>query len=143
MTTPDTRAKELAGLIERVEAATGPDRELDVLIPAILFGWPEIDPTTLSGGKPGDRAFDNSNDPDWRFGCQPFSSSTDAALALVERMTDDPEITVSNVSKKAWKCAIWIGNDETDGQYRSAPTAPLAIILALLKALAQESHDAQ
>jgi hypothetical protein len=69
------------------------------------------------------------------------TASIDAALALVERMGDGSnkhpvEITITSVGNNGpWRCAVWLGIDDTDGIYRAAPTAPLAILLALLHAL--------
>ena len=111
-------------LIERLEKATGPDRELDLAIWAACGG---------SGGP--DNGF-----LDWR---PALTASIDAALDLVERKLPG-----------AW----WFAARQADeiGEYSfdlrasiggllgtaSAPTLPLAICIALLRALsAQEQAD--
>ena len=72
---------DLTALLERVEAATGPDREIDTEI-ARAFGWtpPGINPALWEG----------KETPSWwatpGFGMPAYTSSLDAAIALVERV---------------------------------------------------------
>jgi hypothetical protein len=109
---------DLAELLKRVEAATGPDRELEWDIDEAITG--EV--------------------PDFH-GCPHYTASIDDALALVERKLPDHK---------------WGIHQPKDGTYRAhvtkrsplrpmpntadAPTAPLAILAALLAALLHEGQ---
>lgn len=123
----------LGELVERVKAANGPDREIgiDLLI--------RFDPFY---GKAASRSDGISAmlilnaDP---------TASIDAALALVERVL--PGWWVQHLGKvtTGWACRI-----ETQGisipkttRPLYAPTAPLAILLALLSALSINSKDGE
>jgi len=155
-----TRAKELAGLIERVEKATGPDREIDVLLRAILVDHREVferdtwvlgrnrrpphDECVLGRIDPGRVARNFS--PAYHKPEQPaYTASIDAALALVERLLPGIFWVIgqgkTNSVEKLFGCQLLFGTEEIIGSGES-DHAPLAILLALLKAL-QESHDAE
>lgn len=137
-------------LIERLEAATGPDRELD----GLMYGWesglsPNGGSFMLGGGfqfrhptkvhPSGPAALYVPGDS-----VPAYTASLDAALALVER-----------VRPGWWWCSR---SDDTEGAYANlgpartnpnaggpcwrayAPTAPIALCLALLRTL-ETSHD--
>jgi hypothetical protein len=128
-----TRAKELAGLIERLEAAAGPDREIDKAIFAYLgYTWRAMDYWSADSTKM------------WS-GPVFLTYSIDAALALVERLLPGIFWVIgqgkTNSVEKLFGCQLLFGTEEIIGSGES-DHAPLAILLALLKAL-QESHDAQ
>lgn len=121
------RKAELEFLLARVEAATGPDRELDEAI-GVLFGWILFDAIECvyvsPEGKRGDMP------------C--FTSSIDAAVALVERMLP------------GWKrgCGIdfigpfgWVNKSPKDQFFARAKTEVLSILSALLRALIPEIKD--
>lgn len=138
---------DLEALIERVEGLTGPDREVDGDL-------------ALSSGFAPEGAFKLRGGPDLgSLGTGPytiyaspyFTSSVDAALAFAKKvlpnfkikMIDaDPTVSASNPdsdaraevvphlkSNKGWQVGIKRGR---------APTPPLAIVLATLKAKAAQ-----
>lgn len=96
----------LAELLAKVEAATGPDRELDALIWAALDGWSlEIEPATNSEGPTSILVASRSLSPNtterrkvgfyddgffpmssWDDDVERYTASIDAAVALVEKM---------------------------------------------------------
>jgi hypothetical protein len=123
-----TRAKELVGLIERVEKATGPDREIDRNLTEVL-DYPHLDR-------------DEQGRIPFYAQCAQFTGSVDAAMALVERV--DPRswhVHLATALNTLWS------SDTTFGEPLIAPDVPLAllpkhILLALLRAL-QEPRDAQ
>lgn len=149
----------LSGLRERIKAATGPDRKIDCEIEAaiihrerfVVVPPPFYDP---------ERYFCNP-DPsvDWigydLLNTAPrYTASIDAALALVERMLPGWKWGVSSI-------AVRTGEKTAEGYPRygegfrahvtavsalrpmpsigEAPTAPLAILLALLTALQENT----
>jgi len=105
----------LPALLERVRAATGPDRELDLLIWKLLV-WKtpwnhELHKTEL------------------------FTRSIDAALALVERMLPGAFDSVGKDEEEGghwWAADLLVDNIWHSGV---GPTIPLAILAALLSAL--------
>lgn len=132
MTTAD-----LPSLLTRVQAATGPDRELDEAIGKWLWA---------KGYNPWD-CFNYNKDRDVHG--KPFTSSIDAALALVEKLLPGWRYAMASVV---------LGKDEHDhvpwcglaGPYSSctfndhegrATTPPLAILAALLSALIAKDKD--
>jgi hypothetical protein len=133
-----TRAKELAGLIERVEAATGGHgeaatdlrREIEYRIVSLLISPQEAFLHEIHGIA------------DYR-----VTTSVDAALALVERVLtgrpDQPTFSLDHASLGAnWTCEFhWFINPAWHSR-ADMPTAPLALLRALHRAL-QESQDAQ
>ena len=126
---------DLTALLERVRAATGPDRELDLLVWELLV-WKtpwnhELHKTEL------------------------FTRSIDAALALVERMLPGAYINVGPmfyidgeivkqraiIIRPLWTkwtpLDDWFDNHEGD----QCATAPLAILAALLSALIDKANS--
>lgn len=113
----------IEALIERVAGATGPDREIDIAL------WRALD-----GGE-NDYAVGRLPLP-WL--CT-YTSSIDAALGLVERLLPGWEWLVSTSRERQ---AYWAEVHEVvpKGELRTVfgtrkPTAPLAIISALLATL--------
>jgi hypothetical protein len=104
---------ELEGLLKRVEAASGPDRELDA---DVLAG------VGIPGGWTLDRVTGESKPV-------PVTGSIDAALALVSRVCGNVSWRVGN--KPSGRGFCYLGTDlvEHDGA-----TPILAILAALLKA---------
>ena len=109
-----------ADIIARLEKADGPDRGIDGAIAMVLGLMPN-----------GDR----------------YTASIDAAIALVERMLPLHSIQIDHECRKRTsiykddgfamcsKPSSWLS-------YADAPTAPLAILLALFRALdAQETQQ--
>jgi len=148
MTTTSTRAEDadIASLLERVTAATGPDRVLDLDLARALV------PDVVVLRRNDD---DTANEPHtyWE-----YTTSIDAALALVERMLPGWKWGVASVAVKT-------GEKSPEGYPRygtgfrahvtqvsalrpmpsvaEGPTAPLAILVALLRSLSQGAGHEQ
>ena len=137
MTTPG-KEQSLERLIERVKAATGPDRELDgeiwrACLGAIDHGTTIHNRAEIYGPVPK------------------LTASIDAALALVGRVL--PEWVVSDLSQNSrhagdpWGCTLALYFGSTPSKNRSAssgydyPKPSLAILAALLHALKEHSND--
>ncbi len=134
---------DLRGLIERVEKATGLDRELDGAIHNALFGTAYV---RCTGSVTGfmTSATNNGNPT-----VPIYTNSVDAALALVEKMRPGYRWGVSSVAIKIGahpdgKTAYGEGfraHVTKNSPLRpmpstaDAPTPALAIILALLRSL--------
>ena len=73
----------LAELIERLEKATGPDRQLDHDI-ALATGWAQ----SFSGATGTSPAGLISPDGNYHYSARPFTASIDAALTLVPDGTE-------------------------------------------------------
>lgn len=104
---------DLNELLERCKAATGPDRGLDYDIDKVLG-------------------------LNYDFFIRPrFTASIDAALDLVERMLPDTvRPGFQQNPDRSWSAAILrVQPDENECPADTAPTAPLAILTALLQAL--------
>ena len=111
---------ELEGLIARVEAAGGPDREVDLAIHWLLIN--DGEPLAVMG------SFGIIDLP-------AYTSSLDAALKLVEAKLPGWDYLVARVSDG---CSAEVGPPDSFQQIEAkAPTPALALILALLRALAQ------
>lgn len=123
----------LSALKARVEAATGPDRELDAEI-AKAFGWRLL----------GHRRFWEAPKGWIRLqdieGLPPFARSIDYALALFDRELPrwSREVGCSGFGDPAW-CRAWNpmlapGEDNTIRADHDCGSEPLAILSALLTA---------
>lgn len=125
-------------LLERVKAATGPDRELDWRIAEVLNipePWPATTawPPFMAGSK-----FDKA--------LPAYTTSVDAALALVERCLPGWKRSLFEKRGGGWIARVssprW--DTFTSGEDTPMPTAPLAILAALLSALTappETPHD--
>jgi len=128
MTAPQGRER-LEALLQRVEAAEGPDRDLDADI--VLWRHPELAewPRSDRGGWVS---------PEWGLISPPehFTASVDAALALVERVLPDVEridvIAFPNLVHRG-RAEVWLDGDTR--VVANAKTPALALIAALLRAL--------
>lgn len=132
-------------LLKRVEAASGPDQEIDCLLAVALDGFFEIEPK-WDGGPIG---YGYVNDDGTRIepghgGAQlvhRYTASIDAALALVERVLPKLCPGVSqNVFHGTW--SAWLGDQRegaafiiAEGNHDTSPS--LAILAAILKAEGQ------
>lgn len=126
----------LEGLLERVESATGPDRELDARIWCAINGY---DFVAWDGAgavyrfrEPGIRHMDAAH-------VQPVTRSVDAALALVERVLPGWSWQIDNSGGEVTAClseasGSWLvaSDKEAFGRHKYAA---LAILAALLRAL--------
>lgn len=123
-----TDANTLQDLKDRLDKADGPDRELDADL-ALLGGWTEF---------PGD----NWIGP---FGeiCVPnYTASTDAALGLIERVLPGWRVDFiqQSLDEPYWTSGLYkrvADTHQIDRASGSAPTAPLALLRALMAALEQ------
>lgn len=130
----------LEELLERVKAATGPDRELDGDIAEALGINPKGSFRMRSS--PDKAAFGIGAYSSWK--PDPLTASIDAALALVERVLPGWTYNFGNVGEDdcGWACLTQPEGDCTDFG-ASAPTIPLAILAALLQALTSERTNVQ
>lgn len=144
---------DIGELLERVKAARGGDRELDVDI-----AW-AIEPERYGGaywngrtGKPGSTLplkLDGMGRLSVRINCPSFTASIDAALALVERVLrpEHPGMTIelrfvwNSHDDRGWcRAEITWPSHEFIGH---ASSGPLAMIEALLQALTKERTNVQ
>lgn len=135
----------LPELLSRVEAATGPDREIDALICVALRDVPDARHYKL-GARPNSSAH-----TDWRVDLvldtgvvrsrtpAPYTASIDAALALMERALPGWGVEVLTSGREGWGAAqVWYGErrfSEGNGEPCYARTATLAILAAILTAM--------
>lgn len=118
---------DLAGLIERVEKATGPDHHgIDTAILRHLgFTWRGM-------------AYWNQSETQIFKGSTFFTSSVDAAIALVDFAMPGAWYVIAKgrltSAEPLYGCELLFGSDEQLG-IADGPTQPLAIVLALLRAL--------
>lgn len=146
---------ELVELLERVKAATGPDRELDFRIHIAVIEdvvWPVRDRLgritnpdyRMSDYLRGYSSVINSDDQDFDF--PRYTSSIDAALALTERLLPgcgiviDREPPAKGGAPAGAAVNGWIGQEGPEGRAwehfdATGETFPLAILGALLSAL--------
>ena len=117
---------DLNTLADRVEAASGPDRDLELAI-AVALGWSRIPNPTMAGGlvgrwhRPDGTLTGHDGPPYW-------TGSIDAALTLVPK---DHEWSVNWFGNS---CAEVSGIPEGPPHYGCAATAPLALTAAALRA---------
>jgi hypothetical protein len=128
-------------LLARVEAATGPDRELDTAIAIALRigaeGYPKF---PLGSFKAGYVQADMGRDG-WSVGwhIQPLTASLDAALALVERVLPGWWWMLrSGDGYDAVLTPTWRSQDGVVGEHK---TPALALLSAMLRALGTHEED--
>lgn len=118
-------AAKLKDLLARIEAATEGDNDLDRDI-AIALGW--VPPAI---GLPFWR-YDDGNHwgalPDW-------STSIDAAVALVERVSPGAEYEISTIYHVAHVSLPLNDGDRCANVRRADMNVPLAILAALLRSI--------
>lgn len=138
--------EKLQVLLERVKAASGPDREMDAAV------WLALEPGvtrkqwsyihTASGQE---CRMDETRDATGRLIVVPsFTASIDAALALVEKVQPATMWAVGNMEMGPF-CRLVAptrGGGYVGGYYEAnANTEPLAILAALLTALAASKEN--
>ena len=101
----------LEAILARIEAATGPDRELDYDIAIMVRGQPDTDPKIR-----------------WAYFYR-YTASIDAALALTERVLDWSWRVGNTPSGRAF-CQLGANGIEAE-----AATPPLAILAATVRAM--------
>lgn len=154
--------EQLQALLKRVQAATGPDRELDAdMDEALRIGLPHLPAwawqnfpqwKNISGGRVCCLHRDGSHGLNWS--SLEFTASIDAALALVERVAPGGLLDLTlgyepGAADRAWPAVtlrFYPDGVRVDGkQYHAviegAPTPPLAILAALLRALISQSEE--
>ena len=153
----DDRRAELMVLAERCEAASGPDRELDAEMCALLAyrslgrptpEWVEKWPKPW-GFKPSGRVYlqhtDGSEAVYWD--ADPLTASLDAALALLEEKLSQHEWAVSSTRKGVVAEIVdkfWSADPLTpppNGSFGEAAIPALALCAALLRAVAAQEHS--
>lgn len=146
-------AEEVAKLLAHIEAATGPDREIDAALALALGGWHRewIEVGRNPHHKP-DWFWWNDTDQPWRASNPErlplfYTTSIDAALALVERMLPGCWWFFSKGKTRPTEPLFAfhiIPEGNTDGLTigeAEAGTPPLAILAALLRALSQSGEQ--
>jgi hypothetical protein len=144
-----TKDSDLSSLLERVKGADGPDREIDACITAALAEplWPLREGASLyvdmEAYGPYVRVHDprigkrsKGNAPMFSLDEVPaYTSSLDAALALVERVLPGWEILITNEGDPADTWVASIGPRDTFTSFETQrPTPALALLSALLSA---------
>lgn len=129
MTTPYT------DIISKLEGATGPDRELDVLIMEAIGGARRIDPYTFYGPAEKVWSFGKYEDESraWNGPLPYVTASLDRALALVKENLPGWNVRLLDVEEQGELAILWRGKKE----HASLDGANLAIclLIALFKAL--------
>jgi len=121
----------LEGLLSRVEAATGPDRELDRDLAVAIGGYERVEM------HPHFMRETTTNRVGWYGRMAPFyTSSIDAALALVERVLPGAQWEITNLYGAA-KAELPLnhGDGSVQGAWREDGNVPLAILAATCRAL--------
>lgn len=134
---------ELEQLLERVKVAKGPDRELDADIAAALgfkIEWKQANYTL--------EMYPVITWPPGREPCPQFTTSIDAALALVERVLPGFQWLIRNDETRGFFANLHEPHKSPNQGHWSAPcwaaTPALAILSALLTALiAQKQASVQ
>lgn len=135
---------DLPNILQRLEAAIGPSRELDALI-ACAFDDKVSNPRA-------DGAVDlTMDDGCWNTESLPFTASIDAAIGLVEREYPQGRWVIQDGIPNGPSALIYTDDElEAPHTYKrepvvwavdmSAPTVPLAILSALLRAKIAEGE---
>jgi len=150
---------DLAGLIERLELASGPDREIDVWLWALsekvdlewqgttlvagyhgVVGW--CDPGKLS------RNFRTNRDTRGPGSIPPFTASIDAAVALAEATLPGCRWRVehlpTSMTKGAADRSFWASCGLPGAQEAAyAATSPIALLIATLRALQASTGEGE
>jgi hypothetical protein len=132
---------DLKALIERVEKATGPDREIDALVFGWLEGLKRNDGTFWIGGRfqfehptkrhpngPAALYIDEAQVPE-------YTSSLDAVVAMIERQMPGAEWSLTNLYGVAL-AEVPLNDSENSGEIARRPDGNmvLALLTALLRA---------
>ena len=129
----------IAELIERLEKAEGPDREIDADLVCVCCPGALVSQYIASDAEPSvfhAHALGLSDRSD----VPAYTSSLDAALSLVERKLPGVHWSVSNAAVKP-RANVWMPQPTRPimGPYSSGATPALAVCLALLRALSTEA----
>jgi hypothetical protein len=146
---------DLDALLERLEKATGPDREIDAAIYDALAreagrvafkvkNWSTLPGSRLSRYHDG-WLIGKASDDEYADDLPLYTASIDAAFALVERVLPGAFWHIAKgrltEAEPMFGAELLFGWDQSLGK-GEGPTAPLAILAATLSALrTQESQD--
>lgn len=139
-------AERIGALIERLENASGPDREIDAEI-AIAFGHEYRSRRSRSGVNRGrEWLVDSHGGVDtWTQHPPAYTSSVDAALALFKRAAPDCVVTLEQrFSAPHWRVEVYRsrrGILPPALAKQDDVTPALALCLALLRALSQKESS--
>lgn len=143
----------LVDLLARVEAAEGPDRELDALIMCELVAGrgayveqSKINMAWCIYYAPNRIWSMSSREGTWREGGWPLTASLDAALALCERVLPGHRIELSRVEHGEVGDWVWVGKieraDFSACWWAKLKTPALALLAAMLRALIAQAAAA-
>jgi hypothetical protein len=124
----------LQELRERIGRLTGPDREVDAALWALTNC---VDDTTYlygAGGYPDGTRIKSYRRPGPRWFAPRYTASLEAALGLVERVSPAQDIAICRVGGQ-WEADMGPPESFQRDGHALGPTAPLALLLALLAAL--------
>jgi hypothetical protein len=119
----------MTDLLTALQSAERGSRELDALVEKTLGLAITTDRTGLAMAGDGTR-----------YRVPHYTTSTDAALALVERVCPGWWPAVAQVGPGKWSADIYDPSDTGSQSPAHAPTPPLALVIALVKA--KEARDA-
>ena len=136
----------LRSLLQRVEAATGADRELD----GDLFWSLFVVPSGLGKEVGGSRLVNllGPNGDAWRHWIHvdwpPYTASVDAALALVEKVLPGAWFMMETFGyTEDRRAGAELSAEGIEHTRHEAKTIPLAIVAALLTALIAQDEEAE
>lgn len=135
--------QDLTALLARVEAAEGPDREIDALLEVLAQEKSERpDATSVSANDDGSVTTYSHGQKAGRYASHDFTASLDAALALCSRVLPGWELELTSEHRD--DAVIWrvMLGDPLRGMDGESSTPALALLAAMLKALiAQASTE--
>lgn len=125
----------LEELLERVKAATGPDREIEARVVCAIFDSPSYESMRREG----------YSDKDLTDGHPTYTDSIDAALELLAVSLPNWRYDLHSPRMgQAWEVVLMDGASASRRiVVGHAATAPLAILAALLQALTKERTNVQ
>lgn len=124
--------RDLDWLIEKIEGLEGPSREVDLAVAECLGAGLEHTPTSFTGkiAWPGDTKCRP---------CPPYTTSFDAALALVDRLLPGAWYLIGKGKTRAaeplYGAQIMFGSDDVIGEGEHDASLAIALCLALFRAL--------
>lgn len=124
----------LHALLERLEDATGPDRELDALIALALDGAVGIVRASAEG-RPNEPFLTQSADGE-EDALEGYTASVDAALALVERVLPGWRVALNSDPHRVplWSAQLKKSGDDWKLHGETAPIPALALCIAVVRA---------